>query len=115
MNAPAPQSPLDVRGLLSGARLLVMGGTGFLGKVWWGMLLDRFPDVEHIWLVCRPKKGMTSEQRFWKEVAPSEVFEPLRQDRIIAAINHDFEIFFDQRFGTFKRFNHFRIKSFLIT
>ena len=78
MNAPAPQSPLDVRGLLSGARLLVMGGTGFLGKVWWGMLLDRFPDVEHIWLVCRPKKGMSSEERFWKEVAPSEVFEPLR-------------------------------------
>ena len=78
MNAPAPDSPLDIRGLLSGARLLVMGGTGFLGKVWWGMLLDRFPDVEHIWLVCRPKKGMTSEQRFWKEVATSEVFEPLR-------------------------------------
>ena len=34
---------LDVRAQFDGARLLVMGGTGFLGKVWLSMLLHHFP------------------------------------------------------------------------
>lgn len=79
MNA-TPSAPLDVRAQLTGARLLVMGGTGFLGKVFLGMLLHRFPEVEHIWLVCRPKKNLTSEQRFWDQVATSPVFDPLRKE-----------------------------------
>ena len=39
--------PLDLEGLLDGARILVMGGTGFLGKVWFSMLLHQFPLVGH--------------------------------------------------------------------
>ncbi|MFM2244843.1 MAG: hypothetical protein RL071_917, partial [Pseudomonadota bacterium] len=35
--------PLDLDALLAGARILVMGGTGFLGTVWFSMLLHRFP------------------------------------------------------------------------
>jgi len=27
----------------------VVGGTGFLGKVWWAFLLSRFPDIERIY------------------------------------------------------------------
>jgi len=38
---------LDLRKQLDGARLLVMGGTGFLGKVWLSMLLHHFPEFEH--------------------------------------------------------------------
>ncbi len=34
---------LDVRAQLSGSRLLVMGGTGFLGKVWLSMFVHHFP------------------------------------------------------------------------
>ena len=45
--------PLDVHTLLRGKRLLVMGGTGFLGKVWLSMVLHRFPEVDHIYLVVR--------------------------------------------------------------
>ena len=75
---------LDVRAQLDGARLLVMGGTGFLGKVWLSMLLHHFPEVAHIYLVVRQRKRggvvtQTSEQRFWSEIAPSEVFEPIRE------------------------------------
>ncbi len=82
MNAPRP---LDPHALLAGARLLVMGGTGFLGKVWLSMLLHHFPDVEHVWLVVRPRLRsdgsvkQSSEARFWAEVATSPVFEPLRE------------------------------------
>ena len=47
---------LDVRAQLNGSRLLVMGGTGFLGKVWLSMLLHHYPEVGHIHLVVRPRK-----------------------------------------------------------
>src|SRR3954468_1345290 len=70
--------PLELRKLLSGKRLVVVGGTGFLGKVWWSFLLSRFPEVERIFLVMRPKGGSTVEQRYEKDVEPSPVLDPLR-------------------------------------
>ncbi len=82
---PSGRSSLDLRRLLTGARILVMGGTGFLGKVWLSMLLDQFGDeVEHVWLVVRPRKNsdgsirQSCEARFWAEVASSPVFDPIR-------------------------------------
>lgn len=72
-------SSLDVRAQLTDARLLVFGGTGFLGKVWVSMLLDRCPEIGRIHLVVRPKAGLSSEERFWAEIAPSPVFAPLRE------------------------------------
>ncbi len=71
--------PLDLRATLDGARLLVVGGTGFLGKVWLSMLLHGFGDqVDHVYLVVRPKGGLDPEARFWAEIAPSGAFDPLR-------------------------------------
>ena len=75
---------LDVRAQLAGSRLLVMGGTGFLGKVWFSMLLHHFPEVEHVYLVVRVRKRgdritQNSEDRFWAEIAPSPVFDPVRE------------------------------------
>jgi len=78
-------APLDVRALTSGARLLVMGGTGFLGKVFVCLLLDRFPDIGHIYLVVRPRKDddgrvrVRSADRFRDEILTSRVFDPLRR------------------------------------
>ena len=71
--------PLDVLDVLRGTRIVVIGGTGFLGKVFWSMLLDRYPEVERIYLVVRPKGGGTPEARFWRDIAPGEVTEPLRK------------------------------------
>ncbi|MDP9036011.1 MAG: SDR family oxidoreductase [Myxococcota bacterium] len=70
---------LDVVGLLRGARLVVLGGTGFLGKMFWSMLLDRFPDVGSIVLVVRSKGGLAPAERFWRDIATSETLEPLRR------------------------------------
>ncbi|MED5373004.1 MAG: AMP-binding protein [Myxococcota bacterium] len=78
------KGPLSVREQLTGKTLFVMGGTGFLGKVWLCLLLDRFPEVEHIYMVVRQRKRkdgsikLSSHDRFWEQVASSEVFDPLR-------------------------------------
>ena len=71
-------SPLDLEATFEGRRLVVVGGTGFLGKVWWSFLLARFPNVGHLYLVVREKGGSSAEERFWKEIVPTAVFDPLR-------------------------------------
>ncbi len=78
VHALAHISPLKVAELMDGARLVVLGGTGFLGKVFWIMLLDRYPGVGKIYLLTRSSKTQTSEERFWAQVATSEALAPLR-------------------------------------
>lgn len=75
----SPIPPLDIRAQLEGANLLILGGTGFLGKIFWIMLLHRYPEVGRIYLLVRKSKTKTSEQRFWSEIATNEAFDPLRQ------------------------------------
>ena len=41
---PQVSSPLVPSQIFAGTKLCVVGGTGFLGKVWVAMLLHRFPD-----------------------------------------------------------------------
>jgi long-chain acyl-CoA synthetase len=65
--------------MLEGSRLVVIGGTGFLGKVFWSMLLDRYPEVGKIFLVVRRKGAPTPQARFEADIAPSEVLDPLRK------------------------------------
>lgn len=75
----ADSPPLDLARLLGGRRFVVVGGTGFLGKVWWTFLLYHYPEVERIHLVVRPRGNQTAEQRFWKDVVGSELMAPLRE------------------------------------
>jgi long-chain acyl-CoA synthetase len=76
--AATPIPPLDIRAQLTDARLLVLGGTGFLGKVFWVLLLCRYPEIGKIYLLVRKSKTESSEQRFWKTIATSEALDPLR-------------------------------------
>ena len=71
--------PLMLRQLLTGRRLLAVGGTGFLGKVWLSLLLHRYPELGHVYLVVRPRKGQDTQARFWAEVVTSPTFDPLRE------------------------------------
>ncbi|HSC90003.1 MAG TPA: SDR family oxidoreductase, partial [Polyangiaceae bacterium] len=70
---------LRVRDQLRGKELVVIGGTGFLGKVWLSLLLSRVPEVGHVHLVVRPKEGLSVSERFTTKVLTSEVFAPLRE------------------------------------
>jgi long-chain acyl-CoA synthetase len=84
---------LDPSAMYAGARLVILGGTGFLGKVFWCMLLDRYPEVGKIFLLVRSNAVQTSEQRFWSQVATSEALQPLR-DRY----GDGFEAFLREKF-----------------
>ncbi|MFZ5895650.1 MAG: AMP-binding protein [Myxococcota bacterium] len=85
MNGHGPEhamnghAPLDLTRLFANKTLVVVGGTGFLGKVWLSFILTRFPELGRIYLVVRPKGGCTAEQRFERDVLGSEVFAPLRE------------------------------------
>lgn len=60
---------------LSNKTILLLGGTGFVGKIFLAMIIDRFPELKHIVVQVRKKKNVTSEQRFYSEVLTSP---PLR-------------------------------------
>ena len=62
------------------ARILLLGGTGFLGKVALSMLLTRFPQVGRIYLMVRASSRADSESRFWDVVIKAPPFEPLRRE-----------------------------------
>ncbi|HEX8790519.1 MAG TPA: AMP-binding protein [Polyangiaceae bacterium] len=69
---------LDVTRIFDGARLVLLGGTGFLGKVFWSTLLDRYPGVGRIYLVVRPKNGMSPQERFRSDIAGSDALASVR-------------------------------------
>src|SRR5690348_2050449 len=43
------------------------------------MLLHRFPEIGHLYLLVRPKDDQTPEERFWAQIASSPTFDPLRE------------------------------------
>src|ERR1051326_5864069 len=61
--------------VFSNKTILLLGGTGFVGKVLLAMILDRFRELKHIVVQVRRKKTITGEQRFYSEVMKSP---PLR-------------------------------------
>jgi nucleoside-diphosphate-sugar epimerase len=74
----APTQPLSVRGALGGTHVLVTGVTGFLGKVWLGMLMHRVPDVGHVTVLIRGRGGQSARERFEHLAATSPGLRPLR-------------------------------------
>lgn len=57
--------------------ILLTGANGFLGKVVLAMLLDRFPQVGRVHVLVRARPGVSSRERFTKEVLDSPPFGPL--------------------------------------
>jgi long-chain acyl-CoA synthetase len=82
-DAPPPQGTGEISAIdaFSNKTMLLLGCTGFVGKVLLAMVLDRFPELTHLVVQARRKKNMTGEQRFYSETLQSP---PLRAilDRI---------------------------------
>ncbi len=78
-NTDTSSVPLDIAETLRGKNILLIGSTGFVGKVAISMLLDRYPGVGRIIALVRPGMGNTAEDRFFKKVSTSPAFDPLRE------------------------------------
>jgi long-chain acyl-CoA synthetase len=68
-----------VRESLAGKNVLLVGVTGFIGKVWLANTLMDLPAIGKIYLLVRPQRGTSSLERFEKIVEESPVFEPLHR------------------------------------
>jgi len=72
-------APLHVRQTLRGKQILLIGATGFIGKVWLEHLLSNVPDIGKIYVLVRRQRTTTAQRRFEKIVEESPVFDPLEQ------------------------------------
>jgi long-chain acyl-CoA synthetase len=61
----------------SNKTMLLLGTTGFLGKVLLAMVLDRFPELKHIIVQVRRRKNVSGEQRFYSDVLQSAPLRPI--------------------------------------
>jgi fatty acyl-CoA reductase len=70
-------APLSVRTAFRGKHVLLIGVTGFIGKVWLVNTLMDLPDIGRIYLLIRRQKSNPAQSRFEKLVEESPVFDPL--------------------------------------
>jgi hypothetical protein len=70
-------SSFSVRTALRGKHILLIGGTGFIGKVWLANLLTDLPEIGRITLGIRSTRSAPALDRFERMVETSAVFEKL--------------------------------------
>ncbi len=68
---------LSVRKALAGKNVLLIGVTGFIGKVWLANTLMDLPEIGRIYLLIRRQKSNPARHRFEKLIEESPVFDPL--------------------------------------
>lgn len=68
-----------------GKKILLTGGTGFLGKVLIEKFLRCLPDIGHIYVLVRAKKGKDPKHRL-DEIFNSPLFEKVRTQRGLPAL-----------------------------
>ena len=68
---------LSVRKALAEKRILLIGVTGFIGKVWLANALLDLPKIGKLYLLIRRQKSSPGEKRFAKMIEESPVFDPL--------------------------------------
>jgi len=71
--------PLSVRQGLRGKQILLIGVTGFIGKVWLEHLLSEIPEIGKVYLLVRRQRTSTARRRFEKIVEASPVFDRLEE------------------------------------
>jgi long-chain acyl-CoA synthetase len=70
---------LSVRQTLAGRNLLLIGVTGFIGKVWLVDLLEHIPEIGRVTLLIRRNRTTSAQRRFEKIVEESPTFDTLHQ------------------------------------
>jgi alcohol-forming fatty acyl-CoA reductase len=70
-------SGFSVRKAFAGKHVMLIGVTGFIGKVWLASTLLDLREVKRIYLLIRRQKSNPAERRFEKMIEDSPVFDPL--------------------------------------
>jgi hypothetical protein len=70
---------LSVRGTLANRHIMLIGVTGFIGKVWLVNLLENIPEIGKITLLIRRNRTTSAQRRFEKIVEESPAFDPLQE------------------------------------
>src|ERR1700722_8058339 len=78
-DSKATRRLLPIRQTLAGKHILLIGATGFIGKVWLANLLTDLPEIGRIYLLVRHNRASTSVERFQRILEESPVFEKLAQ------------------------------------
>lgn len=78
-NGKKQSEPLSIRRTLAGKNILLIGVTGFIGKVWLAQLLNEVPQIGKIYLLIRRQRTTTAQRRFEKIFEESPVFDPLQE------------------------------------
>ena len=67
---------MEIRGFYKDKTIFITGTTGFVGKVVLEKILRSLSDFKRIYIMVRPKKGMSNLQRL-EEIFSSEIFNLL--------------------------------------
>jgi alcohol-forming fatty acyl-CoA reductase len=67
----------SVRQSLAGKRVMLIGVTGFIGKVWLANTLLDLPEIGKLYLLIRQQKSSPAHKRFEKIIEGSPVFDSL--------------------------------------
>ena len=70
----------SVRETLAGRHILLIGVTGFIGKVWLVDLLEKIPNIGKITLLVRRNRTTSAQRRFDKLVEESPAFDALHEE-----------------------------------
>ena len=85
----------SVRRALGGKRVLLIGVTGFIGKVWLANTLLDLPEIGKLYLLIRRQKSSPAQKRFEKMMEDSPVFDPVFEkfgDRLGALLAEKIEV-----------------------
>ena len=74
---PRHPGPFSVSKALAGKSVMLIGVTGFIGKVWLANTLLDLPEIGKLYLLVRRQKSNPAQKRFEKIMEESPVFDPL--------------------------------------
>jgi len=88
-------APFSVRKSLGGKHVMLIGVTGFIGKVWLANTLMDLPEIGKLYLLIRRQKSSEAQKRFEKMMEESPVFDPVFEkygDRLGALLADKIEV-----------------------
>ena len=86
---------LKIRETLTGKHLMLIGVTGFIGKVWLVDLLEKIPEIGKVTLLIRRNRTTAAQRRLEKIVEESPTFDHLQEthgDNLAAFLRDKVEV-----------------------